>query len=76
MTKKRGKYICRKYGGDDSLSWAIFKKEDLKGMGKGIIMPGQALPVETSMGKYEADSRRNQLNQLQGNTRKRKNVSD
>jgi len=35
--KMSNKYVVKKFDGDDSYSYAIFKKEDVKGLGKIIF---------------------------------------
>jgi len=49
------KFTARKYAGDDSLSWAVFRKEAVKGLGRGPIMPGDASPLFAGLSKSEAE---------------------
>ena len=46
-------YVKKKYNGDDSYSWAIFKREDVKGMGSYIAY-GDARPLRSGMESKEA----------------------
>jgi len=58
MAKK--KFTIRKYDGDDIYSWAVFRTEDVKGMGNQIFY-GEAKPVVSGlsyhMAKYYRDNR-------------------
>lgn len=49
------KLSIRKYDGDDSYSYALFKSEDVKGM-KGVVFYGQARPIVSGMMKREAEA--------------------
>jgi len=40
----KSKYCIKKFDGDDSYSWAVFKKSDVNGLGS-IIFYGQAKPI-------------------------------
>ena len=39
---KPGQFTTRKFDGDDSYSWAVFRKEDLPSGHRGIVFYGQA----------------------------------
>jgi len=54
------KYTIRKFNGDDSYSYAVFKSNDIKGL-KGIIMYGQATPIVSGCSRNEAKSYKTQL---------------
>lgn len=54
MAKKY--FATRKYDGDSEGSWAVFRKEDVKGT-RGVVFWGQARPIYCGMTKREADSR-------------------
>lgn len=49
------KYAVRKFDGDDRYSWAVFKKEDLKGLQSGVIFYGQAQPTVSGCSRDEAN---------------------
>lgn len=57
------KYTARKYDGDDLYSWAVFRTEDLKGLGQGVIFYGDAPPILTGMDQTEARWRANRMNE-------------
>lgn len=40
----KNKYTIRKYNGDDRYSWAVFRMEDVKGLGMQIFY-GEATPI-------------------------------
>lgn len=54
------KFTIRKFDGDDSYSWAVFRTQDVKGM-RGIIFYGQARPVMNGMSRQEAGYQRDSL---------------
>ena len=47
------KYTIKKYMGDDSYSWAVFRAEDVKGMRSPICDP-YIQPVINGLGRSEA----------------------
>jgi len=47
------KYTAKKFDGDDSYSWAVFKAQDVKGI-RGIVFYGVASPVVSGMSRDEA----------------------
>jgi len=49
------KYITRKFNGDCSYSWAVFRAPDVKGM-RGIIFDHEAQPVMNGMSRSEAQA--------------------
>lgn len=56
-----GKYVSRKFDGDDDYSYAIFKLEDVKHLGKQIFY-GDASPVLSGLNKSSAQYERDLLN--------------
>ena len=50
------KFTTRKYAGDDTLSWAVFRKESLKGLPRGPVMPGAASPLVCGLSQREAQT--------------------
>ena len=50
------KYAIRKFDGDDSYSWAVFKKSDLPKGHRGIVFWGEARPVVSGCSRGEANS--------------------
>jgi len=55
------KYTIKKYDGDDCYSWALFKTEDVKGMGNQIFY-GEATPLMSGMDKRSAQYQRDKKN--------------
>jgi hypothetical protein len=55
------KYSVRKFDGDDRYSWAVFKKEDLKGLQLGVIFYGQAQPIVCGCSRDEANYHKEKL---------------
>ena len=55
------KYIIRKFEGDDSHSWAVFKKSDLPKGHRGIVFRGEARPIVSGCSRYEASSYKKSL---------------
>lgn len=53
MPDQKQKYTIRKFEGDDQGSWAVFRKEDVKGL-KGVIFAHQATPIVNGCVKREA----------------------
>ena len=53
------KMVIRKFDGDYSYSWAVFRKEDLPKGHRGIVFFGEATPIingcTRSNAKYHAD---------------------
>ena len=47
------KHVAKKFDGDDSYSWAVFRAADVKGL-RGIVFYGQARPVMSGMSRAEA----------------------
>ena len=54
------KYTIRKFNGDDSYSFAVFRTNDIKGL-KGVVMYGEATPIVSGCSKNEAKSYKTQL---------------
>jgi hypothetical protein len=55
------KYVVKKYDGDDIYSWAVFKAEDVKGLGNQIFY-GDAKPIVCGESKSSATATRDRLN--------------
>ena len=55
------KYAVRKFDGDDSYSWAVFKKSDLPKGHRGIVFWGEARPVVSGCSRGEANSYKKSL---------------
>ena len=53
-------FTIRKYDGDDEYSYAVFMKQDVKGMGNQIFY-GQADPIESGLSKFEAQLAKKRL---------------
>ena len=49
-------YTTRKFNGDDSYSWAVFRKSDLPKGQRGIVFMGEANPVVSGCSRSEAQS--------------------
>jgi hypothetical protein len=47
-------YTLRKFNGDDSYSWAVFRKADLPKGHRGIVFYGEAEPVVDGCSRGEA----------------------
>ena len=52
MTKH---YTARKYMGDDQGSWAVFRKADIKGLPKGIVVSERVTPIVCGCTRNEAE---------------------
>ena len=55
------KYTIRKFNGDDSYSWAVFRKSDLPKGHRGIVFYGEAKPVVSGCARREAQGYRDNL---------------
>lgn len=55
------KYTIRKFNGDDSYSWAVFRKIDLPKGHRGIVFYGEAKPVVSGCARREAQGYRDNL---------------
>ena len=55
------KYTIRKFNGDDSYSWAVFRKSDLSKGHRGIVFYGEAKPVVSGCARREAQGYRDNL---------------
>lgn len=53
MTGKNSKFSVRKFDGDDQYSYAVFKMEDVRGLG-GVIFWGEAKPLVCGLSRQEA----------------------
>ena len=50
----KNKYTVRKYDGDDSYSWAVFRKSDIPNGRRGTIFYGEARPVYSGLSRSQA----------------------
>jgi hypothetical protein len=50
------KLVIRKYNGDDSYSWAVFRKTDLPKGHRGIVFCSEAEPIVCGCSRDEAKS--------------------
>ncbi len=48
------KFVLRKFNGDDSYCWAVFKKSDLPKGHRGIVFWGEARPVVSGCSRRQA----------------------
>ncbi len=55
------KYTIRKFDGDDSYSWAVFKKADLPKGHRGPVFWGEARPIVSGCSRYQANSYKKSL---------------
>lgn len=55
------KLIIRKFNGDDSYSWAVFRKEDLPAGHRGIVFLGEAEPIVSGLDRTQATGYRRRL---------------
>ena len=54
-------YTIRKFNGDDSLSWAVFRKIDLPKGHRGPVFLGEAKPIINGLSRTEALYQKQQL---------------
>jgi hypothetical protein len=54
-------YTVRKCAGNDMHSWAVFRKREIRGRNRRVIMPGQAVPVVSGCSRAEANSHKRYL---------------
>ncbi len=47
-------YTIRKFDGDDSYSWAVFRKTDLPKGHRGIVFYGEARPIVNGCSRNSA----------------------
>jgi len=47
-------YTIKKFNGDDSLSWAVFRKIDLPKGHRGPVFLGEARPLISGLSRTEA----------------------
>ncbi len=57
----KNKWTIRKYDGDDQYSWAVFRMEDVKGLGNQIFY-GEATPLVSGESRSCAAHIRDQKN--------------
>lgn len=55
------KYTIRKFDGDDSYSWAVFRKIDLPKGHRGVVFWGVARPVICGLSRAEANYHKQRL---------------
>ena len=55
------KLVIRKFNGDDSYSWAVFRKEDLPKGHRGIVFLGEAEPIVNGLDRTQATGYRRRL---------------
>ena len=55
------KYTIRKFDGDDSYSWAVFKKSDLPKGHRGLVFWGEARPIVSGCSRCQANSYKKSL---------------
>ena len=55
------KYTIRKFNGDDSYSWAVFRKSDLPKGRRGTIFWGEAQPIYSGLTRSSARYYKNLL---------------
>lgn len=55
------KYTIRKFDGDDSYSWAVFRKIDLPKGHRGVVFWGDAPPVICGLSRAEANYHKQRL---------------
>ena len=56
----KGRYTIKKFNGDDSYSWAVFRSQDVKGMRSPIFL-GEARPVISGLTRADAQYHKRQL---------------
>tara|TARA_B100000700_G_scaffold66835_1_gene73717 strand:- start:1037 stop:1219 length:183 start_codon:yes stop_codon:yes gene_type:complete len=54
------KYSIKKFNGDDSYSWAVFRSQDVKGMRSPIFL-GEARPVMSGLTRADAQYHKKNL---------------
>jgi hypothetical protein len=54
-------YTIKKYNGDDQYSWAVFYKDDVRGIRGNVVFAGQAKPIISGESKRSAEWHRNKL---------------
>ena len=55
------KLVLRKFNGDDSYSWAVFRKADLPKGHRGIVFLGEARPIVSGLDRVQATGYRRRL---------------
>lgn len=58
---KRKNHVIRKFDGDDSYSWAVFRREDLPKGHRGPVFWGEAKPVVNGCSRAQAKDIADQL---------------
>ena len=54
------KYTIKKFNGDSSYDWAVFRAQDVRGM-RSPIFYGQARPVVSGLSRSDAKYHKSQL---------------
>jgi hypothetical protein len=54
-------YTIRKFDGDDSYSWAVFRKSDISKGHRGIVFYGEARPIVNGCSRNQAQYHAKQL---------------
>jgi len=54
-------YTLRKFNGDDSYSWAVFRKSDLPKGHRGVVFHGEARPIVSGCSRMQAQSYKRDL---------------
>lgn len=62
MSLKKNKFVIRKFDGDTSENYAVFRKADVKNKGN-IIFWGQAQPIVCGLNRRSAEYYRSRLDQ-------------
>ena len=57
------KYTIRKYDGDDSYSWAVFRKSDIPKGRRGVVFYGEATPRYCGLSRDQANHYKRTLEQ-------------
>jgi hypothetical protein len=60
------KLTIRKFNGDDSYSWAVFRKDDLPKGHRGPVFYGQARPMVCGCSRSEANYHKGILEKRKG----------
>jgi len=60
------KLVLRKFNGDDSYSWAVFRKTDLPKGHRGIVFLGEANPIVSGLDRTQANGYRRRLEEDHG----------
>ncbi len=64
------KYTIKKFNGDSSYDWAVFRAQDVRGM-RSPIFYGQARPVVSGLTRSDAQWRKKELEARETKTARR-----